>query len=127
MTGDDSFRREVRLSALVLTPHLKLLTEWLERYFGFTAMIDWVQRDWSAGKIYCRRDQEEILLVGAEIDAVYLIPATVLLLVNDIDSLAAELDANGIEYSMMRDIGERPTIEFYPPSPYHMFSIKEID
>jgi hypothetical protein len=127
MGADQAARLRVKVAGLVLTPHLKQLKDWLERLFGFTATVDWVQSDWSAGKVYCRRNDEEILLVGCDTESGGVYPATIVLLVNDIDTFASELAADGMEFLIMRDVGERPTIEFDPPSPYHMFLIQEMD
>jgi hypothetical protein len=119
--------RRAKLAALVFTPNLLLVKEWLERYFGFRASIDWVEKDWSAGRVDCRTASDEISLVGIARDSQQDHRAIVVLLVDDINSLYLSFIADGIVCSFSRDIGYRPTIDFDRASPFAMFQIEERD
>jgi hypothetical protein len=127
VSEEHSKSRRVKLAALVLTPHLLRLKEWLEIYFGFTAIIDCVDTDWSGGLIFCRRADDEISLVGISNDSQPEHRVVVVLLVEDIESLCRSFDADGIVYSFSRDIGYRPTVDFDQASPFAMFQIEEFE
>ena len=126
MNEKKSCRTNVKVGALVLTPDVIAIKNWLERYFGFETAIDWLQEDGAGGKVYCRAGEEEVAVMGcSNLSDGWPHSAYVRLLVDDIEQLIEAFDADDVDYSFSADIGERPTIEFYRPSPYFMFSIQQ--
>lgn len=123
-TNAGNLPRYVKVVATVETQQLKVVADWLAGYFGFDIVIDWIKRDWSGGKVYCRREQEEILLLG--FPKPRACESSVTILLEQIDPIAERLTEDSIEYFFSRDIGERPAIHFAENSPFFSFSIEEV-